>query len=154
MTAWVGVMLLLLQADGGARESVRSLEDAQAVFLKLRLGSSNFANTSNALMKNLALLDARWEDVARDASAPQLVVTALVRRGELRWHVAEVLSGAQTPEAIARLGEEAVVTWQDAVRDEVASLRAEARVQWQRAAAFAEKHRVKSADLEAVRDRL
>lgn len=153
MTAWVGVMVLLLQADGGARESLRTLEDAQAVFLKIRLGSSNFANSSNALMKNLTLLDSRWEDVARDAPAPQ-VVTALVRRGELRWHVAEVLSAAQTPHAIAHLGEEAVVTWQDAVRDEVASLRADARVQWQRAVAFAAKHRVKSADLEAVRDRL
>lgn len=113
MVLMISVVLAMVLNSG-------SLEDAHAQFMKARLEKVD-APSTRSMRDEATKLDARWEEVVR-TGPPAGAVTALVRQGELRWHLAAELESAAVPEAITRLGEEAVVTFKDVLAEQATQL--------------------------------
>jgi hypothetical protein len=126
MTSWLVALLML----GANPES--PLEQAHSAFIErhLAVGAS-----PSPLIKEFRSLEAQWQKLTR-ATSP-VVVTALVRQGELRWHLADELERAGPPSEVQVLGEKGVATYRDQMAVNIATLRKEAWEKWAQADALA-----------------
>lgn len=134
MTASLLIALLLVGANPES-----PLEQAHSAFIErhLAVGAS-----PSPLIKEFRVLEAQWQQRSRAAS-PVEAVTALVKQGELRWHLADELERAGTPAEVLVLGEKGVATYRDQMAVNIATLRTEARGKWALADALAGKNGLK-----------
>ncbi|MHB8872516.1 MAG: hypothetical protein ACYC8T_02410 [Myxococcaceae bacterium] len=84
-------------------------------------------------------------------NSPRWSASALVRVGELYWHLADMIDVCPPPPEVQRLGDVAVISYRDKLKQQSSPMRQRAFDAWKRADMRVDELKGVSPELESVR---